>query len=76
MPVHLPPAEHSEHEGRGGEIEGTRSPSMGIPRRAATVRGVRCEARPGFTSRASCPAVTPIASQMCWVNQPAVPMRH
>jgi hypothetical protein len=29
---------------------------MGIPCRAATVRGVRCEARPGLTSRASCPA--------------------
>ena len=47
---------------------------MGIPCRAATVRGVRCEARPGLTSRASCPAVTSIPSQMCWVNQPAVPM--
>ncbi len=47
---------------------------MGIPCRAATVRGVRCEARPGLTSRASCPAVTSIPSQLCWVNQPAVPM--
>jgi hypothetical protein len=47
---------------------------MGIPCRAATVRGVRCEARPGLTSRASCPAVTSIPSQMCWVNQSAVPM--
>ena len=35
MPVHLPPAEHSEHEARAGEIEGTRSPNMGIPCRAA-----------------------------------------
>jgi hypothetical protein len=49
---------------------------MGIPCRAATVRGVRCEARPGLTSRASCPAVTSRASRMCWVNQPAVPMGH
>jgi hypothetical protein len=49
---------------------------MGISCRAATVRGVRCEARPGLTSRASCPAVTSIPSQMCWVNQPAVPMGH
>jgi hypothetical protein len=32
MPVHLPPAEHSEHEDPGaGEIEGKRSPNMGIP---------------------------------------------
>lgn len=37
---------------RAGEIEGTRSPNMGTPCRAATVRGVRCEARPGLTSRA------------------------
>ena len=36
---------------------------MGIPCRAATVRGVRCEARPGLTSRASCPAVTSIPSR-------------
>ena len=74
MPVHCRRLSIPSTRARAGEIEGTRSPNMGIPCRAATVRGVRCEARPGLTRRASCPAVTSIPSQMCWVNQPAVPM--